>query len=81
MADNLSFQRTLPAKQRCDLCSKATNTVYQINQEGYLLTFCSNDHARTGLNNWLEKKNKNIRPGIPYKEEESDVLEDTTQDM
>lgn len=81
MSDGLVYQRKLGAKQRCDLCGAARENVYQLNQDGYILTFCSAEHARTGVANWEEKKKKNIKPGIPYKEEASDVLEDTTEDM
>lgn len=74
MAENLSFQRKLGYKQRCDLCGKATANVYQVNHDGHLLTFCSNEHVRTGLANWEEKKAKNIRPGVPYKEPDNEDL-------
>lgn len=68
--ENLVFRRKLPSKQRCDLCGKADFGVYQVNEDGYLLTFCSPDHARTGVSNWEEKKAKGIKPGVPYKEEQ-----------
>ncbi|MCK9371064.1 hypothetical protein M0R04_14225 [Candidatus Dojkabacteria bacterium] len=75
---DLIFQRHLPAKQRCDLCQRATENVYQINHEGYLLTFDSAEHARVGLTNWEEKKAKNIKPGVPFKEE---VIEDLGENI
>jgi hypothetical protein len=68
------FQRNLPAKQRCDLCGSSRDNVYQVNENGYLLTFCSPDHARTGVHNWEDKIAKGIKPGVPYKEEESGDL-------
>ena len=81
MASDLIFQRKLGYKQRCDLCSRATENVYQVNHDGHLLTFDTPEHARVGLSNWEEKKAKNIRPGVPYKEEVSEVEEDTTGEM
>ena len=78
MAENLSFQRKLGYKQRCDLCGTAKDVVYQVNHDGHLLTFCSNEHARTGLSNWEEKKAKNIRPNVPYKEE---IIEDLGENI
>lgn len=74
MSDNLMFQRNLPSKQRCDLCGTASNKVYQAREDGYLLTFDTPEHARVGIANWEEKKAKGIKPGVPFKEEESTDL-------
>lgn len=81
MAEDVVFHKTFPYKQRCDLCGRSANHMYQINKEGNLLNFDSTEHARIGLKNWDEKKAKGIKPETPYKEENLDVLEDTTEEM
>lgn len=83
--ENLSFSITLPYQQRCDLpdCQKATKRVYRIQQDGYGLSFCSNDHARVGLTNWNENKKRGIRPGTPAKTtiDDTDMLGDNLQEV
>lgn len=69
---NLSFGITLPFKQRCQLpdCAVATNRVYRVTMGEYNLTFHSNDHARLGIQRWMEKEKLGIKPGQPIKQED-----------
>jgi len=52
----------------------STNQVYQVNEEGYLLTFDTPEHARVGIANWREKIAKGIKPGMPVPKEEINDL-------
>ena len=69
---NLSFGITLPFKQRCNLpdCQVATNRVYRVSMGEYNLTFHSNDHARIGIQRWMEKEKLGIKPGVPARPED-----------
>lgn len=62
---NLSFTIKMPYKVRCQLpdCAKAVNYVHKVNQDGYSINFCSNDHARVGIERWADKKARGITPG------------------
>lgn len=81
---NLSFGIKLPFRQQCNLpeCQKPTNYVYRVNIDQHRLSFCSNDHARTGLSRWEEKKKLGIKPGMPrQKEEIPEVSGDNIQEV
>lgn len=63
---------------KCQLpdCNQSTERVYRVNLDGYGLSFHSNDHARVGIDRWMEKKKMGIKPGQPRpKEEPGDIVE------
>jgi hypothetical protein len=43
--------------------------------DGIGLSFHSNDHARLGVERWLEKKKMGIKPGSPKPRIDEDVIE------
>lgn len=82
---NLSFGITLPFKTRCNLpdCQVATNRVYRVNIDGYVINFHSNDHARLGIERWQEKKKMGLKPGQPIRKEDpaNEMVGDNMQDL
>ncbi len=62
----------LPYRVRCELpdCRKIIQHVHRITIEGNRVTTCSPDHAMLAEERWNEKKNLNIRIGVPPEPEE-----------
>lgn len=68
---------------RCQLpdCQKAVQRTYEVNVRNYNLKFCSSDHARTGVGRWMEKEKKGIRPGVPQRKEEVEMIGDNMDEI
>lgn len=49
--------------------------------DGNMLKFCSPSHANTGEANWDEKKNLNIRMGVPTVEQEEQFEGDNLMEL
>lgn len=75
---NLSFSIKLPYKVPCGLpdCRGinappvVTNRPHRVNLDGHQISFCSNQHARVGVERWQEKVKMGIKPGQPLPQEE-----------
>lgn len=61
------FTVNLPYKVRCNLpdCGKPSNKVFKQNLDDTMVTCCSPYHSRLAEERWNEKKDKNIKPGVP----------------
>ena len=83
----LSFLTKLPnnMKMRCQLpdCQRAVNQIYRVDHDNYRLNFCSNDHARTGIARWDEKRKLNIKPGVPQRKDDikTEMVSDNTDTL
>jgi hypothetical protein len=79
---NLSFSIRLPYKVQCQLpdCRGTnnppvvTNRPHRVNLDGYNISFCSNQHARVGVERWQEKVKMGIKPGQPLPKEEDTIM-------
>lgn len=87
---NLSFSLKLPYKVQCQLpdCRGVnappvvTNRPHRVNLDGYSISFCSNDHARVGIERWQEKVKLGIKPGSPLpKDEEGEYMADNLNEI
>lgn len=69
--------------KRCMLpdCGKATKHLHRVNIDKYSIDFCSNQHARVGIERWKEKEALGIKPGQPKKIEETQVEGDNIQEL
>jgi len=69
-----TFSNKLPFKVRCNLpeCGKPTNLTFTKILDNVPCRFCSPNHAAIGEDRWNEKKEKNIRMGVPTPESTQD---------
>ena len=64
------FSVKLPYRVRCSLpeCGKPVNLVFRETLDGIPSNFCSTPHANEGEKRWNEKKNLDIRLGVPARQ-------------
>jgi len=68
------IRRQFEGNKRCEVCHKAIREGYVMSLEGYTVLVCSGAHAELGRQRWQEKKDKNIRPGVPNPPEVEDEM-------
>lgn len=59
-----------------------TNRPHRVNLDGHNISFCSNEHARVGVERWQEKVKLGIKPGQPLpKEELPEMTDDNLEEI